>query len=494
MTIIVGIRHPSNSTGVDNGRVLVQPPHLTSVQAQLEARALTVLSRDSILPFFVVRLSEYDELEWIMSRPWLDYVEPAAITNVVGYQSDGPSGCQIPVYADDRHTTSLAGISDMVPVTYNSMRIPTAWDLSSGAGVTVGLTDTGIYSSSAQLNWEMLNGHSANRQFQYLYTPNYASPFIDDQGCSHGPRMAGVIAAPRDDNGPIGVAWGSNLVSVRHNESVDVWDTHWAVNALHMAAMHSEIVVIAWGALEWEATSVSDAIRYWHYNHDRLFIGAAGTYWMTPYLLRKVIFPANLPEVIAVTAADWPSGTLNSDAAQGSAVELAAYIGQPTVSTGDGVASIGGSSNAAAVIAGIAALTWSRYPHLTRDELRQRLFYSANGNPWATAGVKAGDLGYGIPNAYKAVGGFWHLNIDGPECVDGRPGNVQLLANARGDGPFTFQWSTGETTKTISLPSPARGEEISAHVYVHDGLQGLVRSAFHTVTALAVDDPRRACD
>jgi serine protease len=492
---VVGIKHPGTMRGVVDGRVTVHPSHVTAVRSQLQHAGIEVIDLADILPVVVARLTQQQALSWIVQQNWVDYVEPAVFRNVVSLQSN-ESGCPIPAYNGGGHTTSWPGVTDMVPFTYNGMRIPQAWDLSSGSGVTVGLTDTGIFTSSTQLTTHMVSGHSAARQYEYLHTANYFSAYIDDTGCSHGPRMAGVIAAPRDGVGPIGVAWGADFVNVRHNESVTVFSTLYAASAINAAAARSQIVVIAWGAPDWSSQLISDDIAYWHYNYDRLFVAAAGTYLDgTPYdLRRKVVFPANMPEVVAATAADWPSGTLNGAAAHGSAVDLAAYINQVTVSTGSTVASISGTSNAAAVIGGVAALVWARYPHMTRDQIRERLYFAANGNPWATAGVKSGDLGYGIPNAYKAVGGFWHLNIDGPDCVDGRPGMVQLLANARGDGPFTYSWSTAATTNTIEVPSPARGDSVSAHVHVTDGLQGKVRTASHTITALAVDDPRRACD
>jgi subtilisin family serine protease len=64
------------------------------------------------------------------------------------------------------------------------------------------------------------------------------------------------------------------------------------------------------------------------------------------------------------------------------------------------ITSIGGSSNATAIVAGIAALAWQANPSLTRDQLRVRLQQSAALYPYRST-----SMGFGLVDAHEAVTG-----------------------------------------------------------------------------------------
>ncbi|MEX2282575.1 MAG: S8/S53 family peptidase, partial [Gemmatimonadota bacterium] len=371
---VVGVKPPGASRGVIKGRVGADRNLLNRAERDLERLGLSIVARSATLPAMRVRIDGVSQLGRLLAEPWLDYVEPAVIRGSIMPQI----GCENPAYDGNQHMT-WGDVTDMVPYTYASMDIPDAWALSSGDGVTIGLTDTGIFASNSQLTTNMTAGYSSIRTYEYLHTSNYGSAYISDSDCSHGSRMAGSIGAPRDGTGPIGVAWGANLVSVRHNDDVATFDTWYAVQAIDMAAARSNIVVMAWGAPDWWYNSIEDAITYWHYNWDRLFIGAAGTYmgW-EPYEFRNnTFFPAEVEEVVAVTAVDDPFGNLSSNAAHGPGVDIAAFAGQVSTGKGSDLTTLMGTSNASGVTAGVAAMIWSRYPSMTRDQVRHRLSLTA---------------------------------------------------------------------------------------------------------------------
>jgi len=48
----------------------------------------------------------------------------------------------------------------------------------------------------------------------------------------------------------------------------------------------------------------------------------------------------------------------------------------------------------------VAALVWSRNPAMTRDQVRQRLWQTAQYYP-----SRSSEEGYGVINAYRAVSG-----------------------------------------------------------------------------------------
>ncbi len=249
---------------------------------------------------------------------------------------------------------------------------------------------------------------------------------------------------------------------------------------------------MAWGAADVWFSSIEDAIKYWHYNFGRLFVGAAGSTGVcVDYLLRNnTFFPAEIPEVIAVTGVD-DDGKLACNVMHGPGVDLAAHVDQVTTGRYSDVVTIMASSNAAGVVGGMAALVWNRYPTMSRDQVRQRLESMAS---YGLSGNKDGDIGYGIVNAYRAVGGFYDLRIDGPTCLGAYEADeVTLTAMPYGDGPFTYKWHDGQTGKSATFPAPAPGETAEYLVYVTDGLEGKMRSRAHYVEKLPTTDTRLMC-
>jgi serine protease len=158
---------------------------------------------------------------------------------------------------------------------------------------------------------------------------------------------------------------------------------------------------MAWQSMNWW-WSVSDEIRWWHRNRGVLFFGAAGTSGCGDLIPdSNVIFPAEMGEVVAVTGVSYPDGGIPCGIHHGKQVELTAYLDVPTSGryTGE-VTSIGGSSNATAIVAGIAALAWQANPSLTRDQLRVRLQESAALYPYRST-----TMGFGLVDAHEAVTG-----------------------------------------------------------------------------------------
>ncbi len=107
--------------------------------------------------------------------------------------------------------------------------------------------------------------------------------------------------------------------------------------------------------------------------------------------------------------------------------------------------------------------------------------------------TKATDIGYGIVNAYRAVGGFHTLRMDGPTCVDQWTEEVTLTAMPYGDGPFSYRWHDGTTGRLATFPAPAPGEVAEYAVYVTDGLEGKTMAAYHRVEKLSTSDTRITC-
>jgi subtilisin family serine protease len=259
------------------------------------------------------------------------------------------------------------------------------------------------------------------------------------------------------------VAWKSNLYSFHHADDtwgLSGWDAALGVSGSINAG--AKIVTMAF-QVQGSSDVIADWIRYGYYQHDMLFIGAAGTSgWFLPN--SNVVFPAEMAEVFAVTGADYstPYGACG-DCHYGSKVELTAYISQATHGMDAGrVTDIKGSSVAAAVVAGAAGLIYQRYPNASRDWVAQRLRYSGRDYP-----SRDGNIGYGVINLFKAVGGFVNLGMRRPALV-ARGAQFTVEALPVGDGPFQYSWSNGATGKTTTYEAPYEDGMMTVSVWVTD--------------------------
>lgn len=395
---VVGLRAPGMPRGVWRGRVLLSRGQWQRArQAVLALPGVTLVEADDLLPTLRVSVSDAATLRALRTRPEVDYVEPLFVENDIPQQFAGVGGCGWgDPWTGDRQYTSTG---DIYSQKLTAMGIPQAWNLSSGAGVTVGLTDTGISSTQGQFVSTFASGASAGRTLKLLKVSSMSSVY---DGCGHGTRMAGIIAAPRDGANVGGIAYRSNFVSVRQADGVAAVSSSDAKASVRAAVQNgAQIVVMAWESLNWW-WQVSDEIEYWHYSRPVLFMGAAGTSGCGDVIWDdNVVFPADMPEVVAVTGVTYPSGGVPCGIHYGPEVELTAYLDIPSTgrNTAD-VVGMGGSSNATAVAGSVAALVWSRNPGLTRDQLRARLQQTAS--YWPNRHPREG---YGLINAYRAVSG-----------------------------------------------------------------------------------------
>jgi subtilisin family serine protease len=401
---VVGLKNPGVARGIYLGEILIDRFQANQArQAVVNQPGVRLVEADDLLPIVEVRIESLEALAALRRLPMVDYIEPLRARNDIE-QWASIGGCGWPALWDGE--ALLTGASgDSYSERFAAMRIPEAWSVTvagrrvSGEGVTIGLTDTGISNTQAELRSGFAGGTVAARTVRHMYLSSLGS---SDDACGHGTRMAGVLAAPDDGQGVQGVAWGANLVNVRHANGVANISSSAARASVRAAGQaNSRIISMAWQSMNWW-WSVSDEIRWWHRNRGVLFFGAAGTSGCGDLIPdSNVIFPAEMGEVVAVTGVSYPDGGIPCGIHHGKQVELTAYLDVPTSGryTGE-VTSIGGSSNATAIVAGIAALAWQANPSLTRDQLRVRLQESAALYPYRST-----TMGFGLVDAHEAVTG-----------------------------------------------------------------------------------------
>jgi len=401
----VGLKLPGKTRGLWRGSwLLTKQDRVAHLATLSRLTGLSAASIDPDLPLARVRLSSPGQIAQLRSLPFVDYVEPAKIPGeMLKYNSFG--GCSSGGSAGEYTVDSMG---DALPRTFSESRVDRAWAYSTGAGVWMGIVDTGVYPFNSKQAWDFATGASAGRSapVHHNFTADYRGV------CQHGTYMAGVAAGPRNGLWGVGVAYRANLLNVQFESGV--------INALEYDAMvavndavnfGAKVILMAYGVL-FHVNALEDAISRGYFQTDVVFVGAAGTTYAD---LPKnfVVFPASLSTVLSASAADF-DGLRDNQSHYGPELDVVAY--QPSTTTahvGNGLYAFGNSSNATAITGGLAALLRSRYPTWTNQQVVSRIV--------STAGLSCGKgTAFGpIINAEAAVGGI---------CVQqGRPIGPQTV-------------------------------------------------------------------
>ena len=315
----------------------------------------------------VVRLPQSNSESFINSVK--RYLQPTYIEYNVAYKA-----CFVP---DDQYWSIQWGP--------RKIEADYAWNITLGnSSILVAIVDTGI-------DWNHPDLSANYVPLGYDWVNDDSDP-SDDNG--HGTHVAGIVAAVI--NNSIGVA-GLSQVKIMAEKALNetgygnAYDLADAIT--HAVDEGAKIIVMSWGS-DSPSILIHNAIKY-AYRAGALLVAAAGN-----NATSNEFYPAAWSEVIAVSATD-KNDNLASFSNFGDWIELAAP-GVNIFSTipDDSYAYKSGTSMAAPFVAGVAALTWSKYPELTRDELRSHLHATAD-----DLGQEGFDIyfGYGRINARKAV-------------------------------------------------------------------------------------------
>jgi hypothetical protein len=286
--------------------------------------------------------------------------------------------------------------------------VPAAWNVTKGGGVTVAVLDTGVNTDAPDLQGVVTTG------------PDYAAG-ADPAGYvpphQHGTYIASIIAGrgsgPGASQGIIGVAPAAKILSVR----VILDDVEPGFGAyqndpkfakaigegIYYAVAHgAQVINLSLGS--GQPTGYLRAAVAYALDKGVVVVASAGNdgsgSGFAPY-----IYPASFSGVIAVAATTTDGGRASFSEQNASVV-----IGAPGVGVVGDVNSLeymdgDGTSPAAAMVSGVAALIKSKYPGLSPALVEQALIESATHQP-------AG--GYDV---YK---GFGELSASGALTAAGR--------------------------------------------------------------------------
>jgi hypothetical protein len=298
------------------------------------------------------------------------------------------------------------------------LQVPQAWQESRGSGITVAILSTGVDASYPGLTGSVITGPD--------YTGSGRTPGTPYWGVD-GTAVAGIIASHEPGSGLVGVAPAAKILSVRvtlefndplaSDQTVSRQLPEAIAEGIRYAVDHGARVVdlpLDPGTLG--LTSKGDPAAAGGSPAEQAAVGYAlskGVVLVAPagddgQGADRVNYPAAYPGVIAVGAID-RTGHLASFSSTRPYVSLTAPGVSLVVATPpDGYATISSTSTASGIVAGVAALVLSRFPHLTVAQVTQALIEStvatASGAGLPPQPARSADgSGYGTVDAIRAV-------------------------------------------------------------------------------------------
>jgi subtilisin family serine protease len=285
-----------------------------------------------------------------------------------------------------------------------SINAPAAWRVSQGRGVTVGVLDTGVDASVADLSGSVSTGPDYT---QGADPPGYQPPHL------HGTFIASLIAGhgsgPGRAGGVIGVAPAARVLSVRvilddQEPGVGPYNTDLRFadaigRGIRYAASHGAAVInMSLGSVE-PTRAVQAALAY-AVSRGVVVVASAGNSGAPGRAYTPYSYPASFAGVLSVAAVT-ESGTRAAFSDRNSSVVLSAP-GVEVLGAGPGGTYLqaSGTSPAAAFVAGVAALIRSAYPRLSPAQVEQAMISSAARRP--AAGYSPA-TGFGEVDAAAAV-------------------------------------------------------------------------------------------
>jgi subtilisin family serine protease len=232
---------------------------------------------------------------------------------------------------------------------------PRAWDATRGtSAIVIAVLDTGIDGTHADLAGSTVAGRDVL---------NNDSDPADDEG--HGTAVAGVIASRTDNSeGHAGMCWVCSLLPVKVLDSGGNGSTSTVASGIVWAVDHGAHVINMSLGGPGSTSALASAVAY-ATSRNVVVVAAAGNSGVdTPF------YPAGYSDVISVAA------TNDADARYswsnfGNWVRVAAPGCNAAPRRGGGYVEFCGTSSAASVVSGLAALMLSLRPTASRAEIEQ---------------------------------------------------------------------------------------------------------------------------
>ena len=337
----------------------------------------------------------------------------SSVNNVFGYIYNNV-GTDIIVKANSDSVTEAA--EEIVPWSSEAMGAVYAHSLDyKGEGVNIAYLDSGldIYS---EINI------CGSVDFE---DPEYCR---GDDLSGHGSAVAGVIAAPENNSGIVGIAPEASIYNLRVLDSENEAPVSRIIDALDWCLSNDiDIINMSFGTDDYSPALWSKINEV--YQHGIIMISSAGNG-------EDMQYPADFPGVLSVSSVD-SSMQKVENSASGENLDFVAP-GECVYSTSliGGYCAVSGTSIAAAHITGCAAVLLSRDTTKSSGFIRDLLIYSCK-----NLGSKF-DFGYGIPDLKFALDNYDSFSANYNENNDYTAVNASPVDNFFNEDCYVDgQWS-----------------------------------------------------
>ncbi|WP_345751026.1 S8 family serine peptidase [Microbacterium rhizophilus] len=274
-----------------------------------------------------------------------------------------------------------------------------AWKVTRGEGTTIAVIDKGIADGPKEFEGAVVDGTDVSG----VGTPDGRTP-VDVIDRNHGSWVASVAAARAagDPDRMVGVAPEADLLSVSlgFGDSATVPFAQQVAEAVVWSVDHGADVInlsLTTNSQSWDE-SWDQAFLY-AMQHDVVIVVAAGNRGSGT---NSVGAPATIPGVLTVAGVD-PEGKASVEAStQGITIGVSAPSEKLLGVSNDGeIVEWRGTSGAAPIVAGIAALVRAAHPEMSADDVINRIIKTAR----KPKDVEVPDAfyGYGLIDAEAAV-------------------------------------------------------------------------------------------
>lgn len=374
----------------------------------------SVVSRidDSTALVRVPNMTEAQAVAYMQSLPGVQYAEPDYEFRATAIPND-------PCYAVQCGSSAKQWNLEKVG-------LPAAWDVTTGRkSISIGIVDSGVDSGHPDLEGHVTVG------------TNFSTDLDSDDDFGHGTHVAGIAGASSNNaEGIAGANWDTQILSVKVLNGNGVGTATAISKGIRYAADEGvRIINLSLGAQTF-SQSLADAVIYAQ-QRGALVVAAADN-----QSSNAMTYPAALPGVVAV-AASAPNDALASFSNYGPWVDLLAP-GTGIISTWPRAKSVAdpyevedGTSMAAPLVSGIAALVWSESPYLSAQGVARRLFATSDpvigGTTIAAHGrVNAQKALTDLPNGYRFVasdGGVFSYGVDFHGSTGGQKLNKPIVSS-----------------------------------------------------------------
>ncbi|MFA1540732.1 S8 family peptidase [Actinomadura monticuli] len=300
-----------------------------------------------------------------------------------------------------------------------------AWKITKGAGVTVAVVDSGVDPRQADLRGKVTTG------------PNMiAAVDVGRPARLHGTGMASLIAGQGHGaggrSGIIGMAPQARILAIRSiSEPEDAGYTRYqrseaarnsVARGIKYAVDHGADVINLSLGREDEEPEEREAVGY-AIGKGVVVVSAVGNDGEKQRLLDEdgfapYSYPASYPGVIAVAAAMPGHERAPFSNRNYSVVLSAPGVGLPVALPGGGYGVSDGTSDACAIVSGIAALIRAKYPDMAPALVSQALVQSARNGP---KGGYDPEIGFGEVHAARALSAAESITSARPGPARGKP-------------------------------------------------------------------------